>query len=104
MAKANKNILDKAWLEDVHKDKVFWCHDNRVMKNLDELVAALRKMSDDTFRYHVTKDKNDFSKWVRDVIGDSTLAEDLQKANIPQLPQKRWRQGLAASDQSYRIA
>jgi hypothetical protein len=83
VAKVTRKRLDKSRLKDVPQDKVFWCHDGRVMKNLNELVVALREMSKETFRYHVTMDKNDFSNWVREVIGDEILAEDLQKATTP---------------------
>ncbi len=74
-----KKGVTPAWLGDVPPDKVFWCHDGRVMKNLAELAAALLEMSEETFCYHVTKDKNDFHNWVRDVIGDVTLAKELQR-------------------------
>ena len=67
-------------LRDVPQDKVFWCNDGRVVKNLSELVVALQQMSDETYSHHVTGDKNDFSNWVRDVIGDVNLARDMQKA------------------------
>jgi len=77
MAKA----VNKLCLSDVTVDKVFWCHDGRVMKNLDELSVALREMSEDTFRYHVTADKNDFSKWVEDVIGDHELSAVLKNSS-----------------------
>jgi len=70
----------KLSLRDVAPDKVFWCHDGRVLKNLSELAAALPEMSDETYHYHVTKEKNDFSNWVWDVIGDATLAVELQRA------------------------
>jgi len=83
VAKVTKKKLNNAWLEDVPQDKVFWCHDNRVVKNLDELVLSFREMSEETYSYHVTKDKNDFSKWVGEVIGDVILAKDLQKAAAP---------------------
>ena len=75
----NKEIY-QSWLVNVAQDKAFWRHDGGVVKNLDELAAALRAMSEETFRYHATVDKNDFSNWVRDVIGDATLANQLQKA------------------------
>ena len=68
------------WLGDVPRDNVFWCYGGRVVKNLEELSAALREMSEETFRYHVSGGKNDFSNWVRDVIGDRTLANQLKKA------------------------
>ena len=51
------------------------------MRNLDELYAALSEMGKDTFSHHVSKDKNDFSAWIRDVLGDQKLAEDLMKAS-----------------------
>jgi hypothetical protein len=62
--------VSKSWIADVPEDKVFWGHDGRVMKNLEGLGAALREMTDATFRYHVTEGRNDFSKWIQDVIGD----------------------------------
>jgi len=74
----NKEIY-QSWLVNVAQDKAFWRHDGGVVKNLDELAAALRAMSEETFRHHATVDKNDFSNWVRDVIGDGTLANQLQK-------------------------
>jgi alpha-amylase len=68
-----------ARLADVPADKAFWCCDNHVLRNLDELAAALQGMSDQTYGYHVNGEKNDFTKWVRDVIGDATLAKNLDK-------------------------
>jgi glycosidase len=70
----------KLSLQDVAQDKLFWCHDGRLLKNLDELAAALQEMSDETYQHHVTGEKNDFSNWVWDVIGDATLAVELQRA------------------------
>jgi hypothetical protein len=71
----------KSRLADVPAGKAFLCHDGRVMKNLEELGVALREMSDDTFRYHVTADRNDFSKWVQDVIGDHELSAVLKNSS-----------------------
>jgi hypothetical protein len=73
--------VTRSWLADVPADKVFWCHDGRVLKNLEELSAALREMSDETFAHHVTSDKNDFSKWVQEVIEDQELSIRLRNAS-----------------------
>jgi len=67
-------------LADVSQDKQFWCSDGRVLKNLPELKLALEQMSEETFRYHSSEMKSDFSNWVRDVIGDDNLSRDLQKS------------------------
>ena len=73
--------VTKSWLADVPADKVFHSHDGRVMKNLEELNLALRGMSEENFRYHITTDRNDFSKWVQDVIGDYELSAELQSSS-----------------------
>ncbi len=76
---STKEVM-KSWLADVPADKAFWSHDGRVLKNLEELSTALREMSDETFAYHVTPDRNDFSKWVQEVVGDYKLAAQLGMA------------------------
>jgi hypothetical protein len=76
MVKITKAIAAK-WLGEVEPEKQFWCHDGRVLKTLAELEMALDEMSDETFLHHASGDKNDFSNWVRDVIGDDKLAADL---------------------------
>jgi len=70
----------KKRLGDVPDAKRFWCHDGKVIKNLRELRKALDDMSDETFRYHLGGGRNDFSKWIREVVGDEELANDLNKA------------------------
>jgi hypothetical protein len=70
-------------LAGVPADKQFWCSNGRIMRNLYELSAALNEMSEETFTYHANESKNDFAKWVREVIGDEKLARDLQKSKTP---------------------
>ena len=66
-------------LADVPDDKRFWCADGKALKNLAELKSALNEMSAETFAFHSGEWRNDFANWVRDVIGDKTLASDLGK-------------------------
>jgi len=82
MAKIVKISRDEAKrrLGDVPDEKRFWCHDGKVIKNLRELRKALVDISDETFHYHLSEGKNDFSKWIREVVGDEKLANDLSKA------------------------
>lgn len=75
-------------LGDVPQDKHFWCSDGLVLKNLGELEAALKGMGEETFKHHVSQTNNDFSNWVRDVIGDEKLSRDLQKSTTPALAAK----------------
>ena len=64
-------------LNDVPDAKRFWCHDGRIVRNLGELERGLNDISDETFHYHLGEGRNDFSNWVRDVVGDDKLARDL---------------------------
>ena len=82
MAKIIKISKEEAQrrLADVLDDKRFWCQDGKAVRNLKELRKSLIDISDETFRYHVSEGKNDFSKWIREVVGDNKLANDLSKA------------------------
>lgn len=44
-------------LGDVPDDKIFWCHDGKVIKNLKELEETFDNMSDETFYYHSGKER-----------------------------------------------
>jgi hypothetical protein len=52
-------------------------------KNLAELSVCLSHISPDVFNHHVNGTKNDFSNWIRDVLGDGTLADDLSEITKP---------------------
>jgi hypothetical protein len=79
MEKITKSVAVKM-LGDVPGENWFWCYDGRVLKNLQELETALKEMGEETFRYHASEAKNDFSNWVKDVIGDEKLSGDLRKS------------------------
>ena len=79
MAKITKSAAKKL-SGNVPEEKVFWCSDGKVLKNMPELETALKEMSEETFSYHSNETKSDFSNWVRDVIGDKELANNLQKS------------------------
>jgi hypothetical protein len=52
-----------------------------MIKSIRELKDALELMSDKTYAYHSNNEKNDFSNWVKDIIGDDKLARDLSKSS-----------------------
>lgn len=79
MVRITKSMAESR-LGDVPPDKQFWCKDNQLIKNLPELSVALKQMNDDIFRHHCNENRNDFSNWVRDVIGDDKLSRDLLKS------------------------
>ena len=67
-------------LADVPKEYAFRCHDGLILQSMKQLGSALNSMTDETYVFHANTKKNDFSNWVRDIIKDEMLANDLQKA------------------------
>ena len=64
-------------MSDSSPEQSFWVNNGPVLRNLDELAGFLPKMDNDAYSHHANKDKNDFSKWVNDIIGDKKLANEL---------------------------
>ena len=79
MVRITKTLAENK-LGDVPQGQQFWCQDRRVLKSLPELGIALKQMDEETFRHHSNESRNDFSNWVRDVIGDEKLGRDLLKS------------------------
>ncbi len=69
----------KKMLRIVPPSKSFWLCTNDYLRSLNTLAQALEESSDDVFRYHVDKYKNDFSTWVKDVIDDKDLAREISR-------------------------
>jgi len=68
------------FLADVPEEYIFRCCDGQILRNVKELRDSLNTMKEETYVFHVNKEKNDFTNWVRDIIKDERLAKDLQKA------------------------
>ena len=60
-----------------HPDLFFRLHNGVVLKGLCDLADVLPELDSATFRKHVGSEKNEFSSWVRNVVGDKTLANKL---------------------------
>ena len=65
------------YLGDASPEQSFWVNNGPVLKNLNDLADFLPQMNNDTYSHHANKEKNDFSKWVNDIIGDKKLANEL---------------------------
>ncbi len=66
-------------LGDVKPEECFWINNGPIVRNIYELINVLQTIDDRTFSYHVNKERNDFSVWVRAVLGDEELADKLLK-------------------------
>jgi hypothetical protein len=66
-------------LVNAPEEKVFWCTDGQIFRNIKDLSEGLSNMSDETFVYHSNAEKHDFSNWLMDVLGEEKLANELAK-------------------------
>jgi hypothetical protein len=69
------NLYYKNFLNKVNKEHVF-ITENKEIKNISELLEHL-KSEKKIFDLHVTPEKNDFAKWIKEVVKDYKLAETL---------------------------
>jgi hypothetical protein len=72
------------YLARVPEAYVFWCHDGQVFRDINDLLNGFDLMTDETFWYHANDEKNDFSCWIVDIIGDGELAKEVKKAKTRQ--------------------
>lgn len=74
--------LKERAFSDCPQGKELWIQDGTIVRNLKGLAAALKKQDNFSFTYHVNDDhhKNDYAKWVMDVLGDRDLCSRLLKA------------------------
>ena len=63
---------------NVPENRAFLTIDGRRIRNLMELADMLDQMDDHAFRHHANCERNDFSNWIKDVMGDSALAESIR--------------------------
>jgi hypothetical protein len=76
-ARNKTTLIDIQCIREAPDDKRFVLQDGRVLKDIKELADALEHMSEDVYSHHVGNGKNDFSTWVKDVLSEQELAEDL---------------------------
>ncbi|MCR4284206.1 MAG: hypothetical protein NUV64_02735 [Parcubacteria group bacterium] len=77
--KASLKIKKKKALTVASPEICFWVNSGPVLRSLPDLAEALKTMSDEQYSYHVNENKNDFSRWIEDVLEDKILARMLMK-------------------------
>ncbi len=60
------------------KEQLFHLQNGLDFSSVRELSVELKHMSDEVFRHHVNRQKNDFAIWIRDVFGDKELANKIK--------------------------
>lgn len=74
--KLNVGLAERI-LGGVNGDSRFFVCNGEMFSSLLELKDGLKKMGDEDFFCHVNGEKNDFANWVRNSLGDVSLADSL---------------------------
>lgn len=61
--------------KDVPLEKILKLHNDMLVVSPKSLYSEIEAMKDSDFDFHVDKDKNDFSTWIRDAVGDKELGD-----------------------------
>ena len=86
----------RKYLSDCTPEQCFWVNNGPILKNLEELANALPEMNDETFHHHLNNEKNDFSAWINDIIGDKALANDLVSSKSKESALKKVQKRLSS--------
>ena len=71
----------KKALVEAPPEQSFWMSSGLMLPNLRRLEEALRNMmTDEEYAYHANRQKNDFAKWVAEVLRDAACAQALRRA------------------------
>ena len=89
----------KKILSAVQPEKAFWVNNGPVLKSLEEFAAALKKLKPEQFLHHVNKQKNDFAKWISEVVGDAILAQRIRVLKTREAMAKAVQQRINALKQ-----
>lgn len=79
-SKEDLKILREKVLHDTAPQEAFWTCHGTTIRNIYELLSTIKVLNDYAFRYHVNLDheKNDFAKWIEEVLKDKELAKKLK--------------------------
>ena len=64
----------------LNPEEYFHVHNGVVLKNLHNLIDLLEVIDDETLKFHVKDNKNDFSDWIKHVFKDNKLADNVKNA------------------------
>ncbi|MFH0874620.1 MAG: hypothetical protein V1859_01695 [archaeon] len=74
------NYRQKEPEKNISAEKYFILSDGRKIDSIDNLHTILLEITDETFAYHVSQSRNDFSDWITNVFNNKELGEKIQAA------------------------
>ena len=80
---AKKSQKNSKKQKAVSPENYFFTADGRIIKNLIQLADTLDGITDEVFFHHVTDERNDFSNWIREVLEEPRLADQMVEIKDP---------------------
>ena len=68
------------WLRKCEDSQAFVCIDGQRARSVKDLVKIFERMTEESYRYHVTKSKNDFAAWAEGVFHNGHLSANFKSA------------------------
>lgn len=65
-------------------ENCFWVNGGPILRDLRELLWALKEMPNETYFYHANDERNDFGSWIADVLNEVEFAKQLAKSKTRQ--------------------
>jgi hypothetical protein len=72
-------MYDSLFLSDVEQGTEFHLVTGQSVKNIYELVGALKELSEENYSYHCNADKDDFGTWISDSLHNSMIGNILSR-------------------------
>lgn len=66
--------------KELEPNQYFHLYNGVVLKNLHDLIDVLEIIDDETYKHHVSGDRNDFSRWIKHSIKNKKLARKIREA------------------------
>lgn len=76
----------------------FWVHQGPVLRSLWDLAKFLEIITEEQFVYHVKQGRNDFARWVKEILQDKICAVALARAKTRSAALAAARRALARYD------
>ena len=75
--------IKQTTFQHVPEEAVFWAVRGDRISTVRDLINCMASLSEEQWRHHVSKEKNDVANWVLHVLKNPLLAKDLQyPANV----------------------
>jgi len=59
--------------------EAFWVNNGPILHSLEDLLEALKTMTDEQYEYHTKRGENDFANWIQYCIKDTGCATSLRR-------------------------